>query len=141
MQTTPNHKAAQILQTELTIARLLRWGVMLSFAIVAIGIGGVLITGQTGYHAVRLNDLNSLVQYNAAPDFPNSPGEVFHGLLALKPYAIIALGLLVLISIPVLRVAVSVVAFARERDWLYVAITGFVLVVLAVSFVLGQAGG
>jgi uncharacterized membrane protein len=50
---------------------------------------------------------------------------------------IIQLGLLVLIATPVARVAFSVVAFALERDWLYVGITLLVLVVLLFSL----AGG
>jgi len=129
------------MRIELFIARLLRWGVILSFSIVAIGIGAVILTGQTGYHQLRLDDLNSIVGFSGKPDFPNTLGDVLTGVLALKPYAIIALGLLVLIAIPVMRVAVSVIAFALERDWLYVAITAFVLMILVLSFVIGETGG
>ena len=46
-----------------------------------------------------------------------------------------------LISIPALRVAVSVVAFALGHDWVYVLITAFVLLVLLLSFAVGEAGG
>jgi len=138
---TQNHNDARTLRVELFIARLLRWGVVISFVIVALGLGAVVITGQTGYHQIRLDDVGSVVQYRARPDFPNSLSAVFSGLLTLKPYAIIALGLLVLIAIPVVRVAVSVVAFARERDWLYVVITAFVLAMLLLSFAIGEAGG
>jgi uncharacterized membrane protein len=140
-QTIQTNHADDTLRIELFIAQLLRWGVMLSFTIIAIGIGIVVVTGQTGYSQIHLDDVNSLVQYRVKPDFPNSLGNVFSGVLALKPYAIIALGLLLLIAIPVMRVAVSVVAFIVERDWLYVAITVFVLVVLLISFALGEAGG
>ena len=129
------------LRIELFIAQLLRWGVMLSFVIVALGIGAVIVTGQTGYQQIRLDDVNSIVQYRVTPEFPNSLGDVWSGLLALKPYSIIVLGLLVLIAIPVMRVAVSVVAFVMERDWLYVWITAFVLLVLLLSFAIGEAGG
>ena len=114
---------------------------MTSFVIVATGIGAVVVTGQTGYHQIRLDDVASVVQYRIRPDFPNSLGAVLSGLIALRPYAIIALGLLVLIAIPVARVAVSVVAFALERDWLYVVITAFVLAMLLLSFAIGEAGG
>ncbi len=65
----------------------------------------------------------------------------FFGLLALEPYAIIGLGLLVLILFPALRVAVSVVAFALGHDWVCVLITAFVLLVLLLSFAIGEAGG
>jgi uncharacterized membrane protein len=56
------------------------------------------------------------------------------------PLAVIALGLLVLIATPVLRVAVSIVTFALERDWVYVAITTLVLCILIASFLLGAGG-
>jgi uncharacterized membrane protein len=120
---------------------LLRWGVTLSFVIIAIGIVAVVFTGQTGYDQIRLDDVNGIVQYHLKPGFPDTLGDVFAGLGKSKPYAIIVLGLLVLITIPVLRVAVSIIAFARERDWLYASITTLVLAVLLLSFVIGEAGG
>jgi uncharacterized membrane protein len=43
---------------------------------------------------------------------------------------LIALGVLVLIATPVMRVALLVVAFARQRDALYAAVSMLVLVVL-----------
>ena len=137
----PSNHNDPTLRIELFIARLLRWGVVTSFVIVAIGIGAVMMTGQTGYQAIHLDDLNSIVAYRAQPDFPNSLRDVFSGVFALKPYSIIVAGLLVLIAIPVMRVAVSVIAFALERDWLYALITTIVLVVLLASFIIGEAGG
>lgn len=137
----PSDHAEETLRIELFIAQLLRWGVLISFVIIAIGLGMVAITGSTGYHMVRLGDLDSLVQYRVPPDFPNTLGGVLRGVLELRAYAIIVLGLIVLIAVPVLRVAVSVVAFAVERDWLYVIITVIVLVVLLLSFWIGEAGG
>jgi uncharacterized membrane protein len=130
------------LRLELMIAQLLRWGVVISFLIVTTGIAAVFGTEQTGYRQIRLNDLSTLVEYHTdSPPFPNSLGAVFSGALALKPYAIISLGLLVLIAIPVMRVAVSTIAFALERDWLYGLITAFVFAMLMLSFAIGEAGG
>lgn len=131
-----------LLRIELLIAQLLRAGVVLSFLILAIGIVAVVLTGQTGYEQIRLDDVNSIVGYRTGhTPFPNSVTDIATGLVTFKPYAIIALGLVVLIAIPVLRVAVSVIAFARERDLLYVLITAFVLAMLILSFILGEAGG
>jgi len=65
---------------------------------------------------------------------------VWAGVRRLDPAAIISLGLLLMILTPVTRVAVSIYAFSRERDWKYVAITAFVLAVLVASFFLGKAG-
>ncbi len=142
VQPAPVNNHDQTLRIELQIARLLRWGVITSFVIVALGLGAVIFTNQTGFQQIRLDDMNSLVTYHAdAHAFPTSLSDVLTGVLAFKPYAIIVLGLLVLIAIPVLRVAVSIAAFAVERDWLYVAITLFVFAMLMLSFAIGEAGG
>ena len=134
--------ADRTLRIELMIAQLLRWGVIVSFVIVAVGVIAVFGAEQTGYSQIHLDDLGSLTQYHTDhPPFPNTLTDVFSGALALKPYAIISLGLLVLIAIPVMRVAVSIIAFALERDWLYVLITAFVFAMLLLSFAIGEAGG
>jgi uncharacterized membrane protein len=52
---------------------------------------------------------------------------------------IVLAGLLVLIGSPVLRVTVSMLLFVRHRDWIYVALTCLVLVLLSVSFWIGMA--
>ena len=57
--------------------------------------------------------------------------------LAFHGRGLIQLGLLLLIATPVARVAFSVVAFAMERDRLYVVVTLIVLAVLVYSL----AGG
>jgi uncharacterized membrane protein len=40
--------------------------------------------------------------------FPKTPTEIFNGVVLLKPYAIILLGLIILILTPVFRVGVSI---------------------------------
>ncbi|MBZ5585793.1 MAG: DUF1634 domain-containing protein [Acidobacteriia bacterium] len=54
------------------------------------------------------------------------------GGLAL-PDAIILVGLLALIATPLARVVFTLAAFALRRDWMYVAITAIVLIVLLYS--------
>lgn len=44
-------------------------------------------------------------------------------------------GLIILLATPATRVIVSVVEYARERDWLFVALTLTVLLALAASVV------
>lgn len=48
-------------------------------------------------------------------------------------------GLVVLMATPVARVIVSVVEYANERDWTFVALTATVLLVLAGSLVVAIA--
>jgi uncharacterized membrane protein len=57
----------------------------------------------------------------------------------LDPAAYLSLGLIVLIATPFVRVAGSIVAFAREHDRRYVVITAVVLAVMCTSVVLGKA--
>lgn len=73
--------------------------------------------------------------------FPNTLAAVVEGVRAWRGQALIMAGLLVLIATPVARVALSVIIFAILRDWLYIAITGVVLAILLVSFVVGIVAG
>ncbi|MBT9252790.1 MAG: DUF1634 domain-containing protein [Brockia lithotrophica] len=58
---------------------------------------------------------------------PRSPGELLGESIRGNPEAIIALGLVLLIASPVIRVAASVFLFLREGDRLYAGITLSVL--------------
>ncbi|MBP1776312.1 MAG: hypothetical protein H6Q86_2322, partial [candidate division NC10 bacterium] len=69
--------------------------------------------------------------------FPAAPAAVLRAAWVGKPYAIIGLGMLLLIATPVVRVALSVAFFLAQRDWLYTGITVFVLAVLLVSLIVG----
>ena len=72
-------------------------------------------------------------------NFPETLAQVGQGLFILRPQAVIALGLLLLIATPVIRVAVSIITFAFERDRQYVVITCIVLAILLFSmFLLGS---
>ncbi|HVJ06449.1 MAG TPA: DUF1634 domain-containing protein [Candidatus Saccharimonadales bacterium] len=110
---------------EVIIGHLLRAGVLLSAAVVMLG--GIIYLVHHG-HAVA--------------DYRTFQGElsplrtitgILHGALRLSGRAVIQFGLLLLIATPIARVIFSAVAFARERDFLYVGFTIVVLVVLAYS--------
>ncbi|SRR5579875_1749272 len=115
-------------QAEVIISNVLRGGVLLSAAIILLGVALFYIQSArvTGGLADR--------------PFPTSLGAVGEGLLRGDPIAIVACGLLVLLVTPVVRVAVSIIAFALEHDRLYVFVTTLVLVILLISFILGKAG-
>jgi uncharacterized membrane protein len=72
--------------------------------------------------------------------FPHTLSDVWVGLLALHPQAIIALGLLLLIATPVVTVTGSAIAFAVEHDRRFVVIALLVLAILLTSFLLGRNG-
>src|SRR5690242_5900965 len=109
--------------TEAIISWILRVGVLASALLVALGVVLLFVTGETGYGG-SFNDLAGLVQYHQGQHvaFPTTPGDVLAGLAQFKPYAFIALGLLLLIATPVIRVAASVVIFLLEHDYAYVLI-------------------
>lgn len=110
------------------IGWILQGGVLISAAVICTGILLMFV------HPDRLSGQHLFV-------FPHTLSQVGSGLLALHPQAFIALGLLLLIATPVVRVAASIFAFALEHDWRYVAITLVVLAVLLFSFLLGKGAG
>ncbi|GLV60305.1 hypothetical protein KDH_71250 [Dictyobacter sp. S3.2.2.5] len=72
--------------------------------------------------------------------FPHSLSELWTGLQGFHPQSIIVLGLLLLIATPVVRVVVSILAFALEHDLRYVIITCMVFAILLVSFIFVTGG-
>lgn len=118
---------ALVRQAELIISGVLRGGVLLSAGFIATG---VIIFYASGAWRSPTADRA----------FPHTVVSAWVGALHGEPLAIIALGLLVLLATPVLRVAVSIVAFLLEHDRLYAAITALVLLILIVSFFLGRGG-
>jgi uncharacterized membrane protein YfcA/uncharacterized membrane protein len=111
------------------IGWILQGGVMLSAAVIIIGLL-----------------LEALRPDKFAPQklqfFPQTFEQVWTGLLILRPQAVIAFGLLLLIATPVVRVAASIVAFAVERDRRFVVVTALVLLILLFSiFYVGPAMG
>ena len=125
---------------ELVISYALRGGVLLSAGVILIGILWFALTQDTGYVKVlphHLQDILAFHQRSGPGFFPTSFQAVVSGAVTGKPYAIICLGMLLLALTPVVRVALSVIFFLVQRDWLYVGITLFVLGVLIFSLFSG----
>jgi len=120
-----NKKAAEMHEVELVIGRILRIGVVVSATVITLGIILMIIQGGGGYpNGVQ----------------PVGFTAIAKGVVALKPYAVIMLGLFLLILTPTLRVVVSIYAFAVEKDQRYVWITTVVLIILIVASVIGYLG-
>lgn len=131
----------------LLLSLVLRGGVVLSVAFIMLGLVSFLVTGQTGY-AENLNaGVSDFTTFHAnaasgsAIYFPISPAEIWQGVLAFKPFAFIMLGLLVLIATPILNLFLAGWGFIHQKNWAFSLICGIVLAILAVSFLLGTAGG
>jgi len=122
---------------DIALSRLLRGGVLISVAIVIIGI--VLTFVHHHEYFSSRPALGELTQPGA--QFPNTLGAIFHGVAELRGQAVVMLGLLLLIATPVARVALSILIFMVEKDRLYTAITIAVLIILLISFFTGRAEG
>jgi uncharacterized membrane protein len=85
----------------------------------------------------HLQNILSFHQASGPGFFPTSLSAVLQGAMAAKPYAIIGLGMLLLILTLIVRVALSALFVLALRDWLYVGITLFVLAVLTFSLFSG----
>jgi uncharacterized membrane protein len=70
------------------------------------------------------------------PDFATPPRLLGLQLFEFDPDGYLTLGVLLLIFTPIVRVFLSLLAFAEERDQTYVALTGVVLVNLLASVLL-----
>lgn len=79
-----------------------------------------------------------LARGTALPETVVGLGQVLPRVAALRPSGFLALGLLVLIATPILRVVGSIAAFLYERDWRFAGVTGLVLLVMLVSIALGK---
>ena len=118
---------AQHVTATTVISWILQGGVIASSALIVLGLC-LLPTRPGGLSVQRVLT------------FPHTITDIWAGLLILRPQAIIVVGLLLLIATPVVRVAVSIVAFALEHDRRYVVITLVVLAILLLSFLLGKGG-
>lgn len=110
------------------IGLVLRYGVVLAFALVAVGSALLFFEGQTGY-----GPLGTAEQLFAARNDLTGLAPLVHGVGSAKPYAIIDLGLVVLLATPVARVVISTFLFLDERRYAFVAITLTVLAILLLS--------
>lgn len=111
------------------IGRLLRWGVLLSAAVV--------ICGAVVYMARYGSTRPDYAHFHGEPAALHSPSGIILGLAHGSSRDWIQLGLLLLIATPVTRVAFSVVAFLVEGDLLYVGVTMVVFTILIYSIFAG----
>ena len=130
-QPTPISEHAH--RVELLISNLLRVGVAASVLLIA---AGTLVSFL--HHPAYWKSSDELHQliHPRAP-FPHTLRGVIAGLRSIDGQSIVALGLLVLIATPVMRVLISVIAFLQEHDRLYTMITLLVFCLLILSMVLG----
>jgi len=111
---------------EIVIGHTLRVGVIAAAVLVLTG--GVYYLIETAYTPADYHTFYPAAKHSL------DLSAIVQNALALNSLGVIQVGLLVLIATPIVRVILSVVAFALERDLLYVAVTVIVLAVLLYSF-------
>jgi uncharacterized membrane protein len=137
----PKREAPQdprVHRVELIISNLLRIGVTSSLAIIVIG---TIITFVHHPTFLRSHDDFHRLTTPGVAEFPHTMGSVISGVAHGQGQSIVALGLLLLISTPVVRVGVSIFAFVYQHDSIFVVITTIVFLLLILSFVLGKVEG
>ena len=97
-----------------------------------------LLTGVTLSFLVLVWGSILYVLHPHAAAAPRSASGILHGVFHLNPTATVNLGLFILLITPVLRVIVAMIAFALEKDGRFVLVSLVVLIVLALSAVVGR---
>jgi uncharacterized membrane protein len=108
------------------IGTLLRYGVLSSLAITLIG--GALYLFHHGMDAMP--DYHT---FTGTANAYTSLATILNGVLHFDVKEVVQFGVIVLIATPILRVAMSLVAFALEKDRLYVIISLIVLAIITTS--------
>ena len=116
-------------QVEQTIGNLLRVGLFIAAAVV--------VVGAVVYLMRHGGELPQDRVFHGEPADLRGLGGIISTALDWRGTGLIQLGLVLLLATPVARVAFSVVAFALQRDRLYVLVTLIVLAILLYSIVGG----
>ncbi len=124
-------RSAEDHEVEQLIGRLLQIGVLIA-ALVTI-IGGAMVLAQHGA------ERPSYATFHGQPELLLSIPAIVRGAIALNSLAIVQLGLLLLIATPIARVALTLVAFALQRDRTYIVVTAIVLALLLYGIIFGKA--
>lgn len=123
--TKPPNKSWSDYRMEQIIGHLLRWGVLLSAAIV--------ISGGAVYLSRYGHTRPDYTVFRGEPAGLHTPSGIVQGVYHGSSRVWIQLGLLVLIATPIVRVAFSIFGFALEGDLMYVGVTLVVFSVLITS--------
>jgi uncharacterized membrane protein len=138
-QAKPSRAAAEpdatVRRVELAISNVLRGGVIVSLVLIVLGTC-VTFARHPSYFS-QPAELKQLI--TPGSHFPHDLQSLAKNLFESRGRGIVTLGLLVLIATPIMRVAISILAFIYQRDRIYTIITATVFCLLLLSLVLGAA--
>jgi uncharacterized membrane protein len=114
---------------------ILRSILLLSSIVIAAGIGQTLAFAP-GFYVRRFHTIQSSGQLHARDTVAQLLDEMRHG----DPHGTMTIGLYLLTLVPLVRVAFTFFLFLKERDFVYVRATAYVLAALAAGVMLGRIG-
>lgn len=129
MNAAQNHPRRDDRPVEIIIGHVLRSGVLVA--------AGVVLAGASVYLLRHGFEQAEYGVFRSEPADLCSVAGIVADACQLRGRGLIQLGLLLLIATPVLRVTIAALAFAFQRDFLYVAVSLVVLASLAYSMLLG----
>ena len=115
-------RALDDLRMETVMGRLLQAGVLLAAT--------VMLAGGVMYGVEHSGERTNYRVFQPHPFQPLHPGAMLGQVAHGDASAVLQLGILLLIATPICRVVFAVIAFAMERDRLYLAVSVLVLAVL-----------
>lgn len=110
---------------ESLIGYVMRTGLWISVIIVLIG--GVLYLLQNGSQFIHYQTLQHDTKSSV------TLLDILRGSFSFSPVSLVWLGLLILVLTQVIRVALTVVLFIVERDFIFACISGLILIILIYS--------
>jgi len=114
-------------QLENLLSNLLKYGVIIASAVVLLG--GILYLIRHGAEPAEYQF------FRGTPSEFRSPTGVVEAVFSGSSRGIIQLGLLLLIATPIIRVIISLLAFIRQRDLIYIIVNFLVLATLTYSLI------
>ena len=112
---------------QLIIGNLLRFGVLLAGVIVLLG--GIVYVSHHWNQPVDYK-----VFHSVPPDLCHIRG-ILYNAMEFRGKGLIQLGIIFLIATPVTRVALSIIGFSLQKDYMYVVVTVIVFAVLLYSLI------
>ena len=130
---------SNIPKTEVGLSYILRFGVFFCSFVLFTGIfiGWILPSTHHGISSADISHLMNGQRFHTS-GVPESFFSLKEGILALNSSAIISFGLICLVSLPILRVGITLILFLQKKDYIYVGITTIVMIVLLSSIFFGK---
>jgi uncharacterized membrane protein len=139
MATAPTALEAQTHEEDIELRRwtprVMRTTLFVAAALLIAGLAESTIASQAHYVA-RFRELQSGIGLRRPESIPQLLADAARG----SGRALMTLGLMALTLIPIGRVALTFLIFLRQRDRLFVMMTGYVLAALILGAMLGRIG-